>query len=132
MSEQPSDDNQAHGRTSSQPLPNTQAPRAGEPQAAGKVSPAEKSEPAGVPAEEQLHNSDPNAPQTRVTPPGGTQHPSDDTDGVPASSLRQEPEDGTDEARRRAQIPNVPPPPDAAEGSPRQANEPNEGRPLRE
>ena len=118
-------------RTSEQPLPNTQAPRAGEPPAAGRVSPAEKSEPSGVPVEEQLHNADPNAPQTSVTPPGSTEHSPQEHGGLPASALRQGPEDGTDEARVAAQVPNIPPPPDAGEGSIEQNNEPNESRPLR-
>jgi hypothetical protein len=127
----PSDaeENEAHGRSSDQPLPRTQAPRSGEPQAAGRVSPAEKSEPSGVPVEEQHHNADPNAPQTQVSPPGESQVTPEETGGVPASSLRQGPDDGTDEARRAAQVKVVPPPPDAGEGSVRQTNEPNESRP---
>jgi hypothetical protein len=99
-------------RTADQPLPNTQAPRAGAQSAAGALSPAEKSEPSGVPAEEQFHNADPNAPQTQVSPPGATQFPPEETGGVPATSLRQGPEDGTDEAREAAQIRNIPPPGD--------------------
>ena len=124
------DDNQTDGRrTADQPIPNTQAPRAGERPDAGHVIPAEKSEPSGVPVNEQKHNADPNAPQTRVVPPGQTQNPPGSNQGVPASSMRQDPEDGTEDARRAAQIPNIPAPPDAGEGNIRQTNEPNESRP---
>jgi hypothetical protein len=130
MSTPTDDENEGHERTSDQPIPRTQAPRAGEEPAAGNVSPAEKSEPSGVPAQAQRHNADANAPQTQVSRPGETQFTPDETGGVPASSLRQGPDDGTDEARRAAQVPAIPPPPEAAEGAPRQTNEPTEGEPL--
>jgi hypothetical protein len=108
-----SDSNEGIGetrRSSEQPVPNTRAPEAGSPPIAGKVSPAEKSEPAGVPIEEQRHNADPNAPQTRVVPPGSTQTPETETGGVPLSSLQDAPDLGTDAARERVQVKNIPPP----------------------
>jgi hypothetical protein len=114
------------GRPADGPVPNTRAPEAGSPPAAGRVSPAEKSEPAGVPSEEQRHNPDPNAPQNDVRPPGASGIPESETGGVPLSSLRQEPELGTDEARARAQIRYSPPPEDAADGVSIQDNDPDE------
>jgi hypothetical protein len=105
-------------------VPDTRAPKAGTPPVAGTVSPAEKAEPSGVPVQEQQHNADPNAPQREVVPPGRTETPESATGGIPATSLAQEPEVGSDEARRREQIPNTPPPPDAGEGTSRQGNEP--------
>ena len=125
------DDNTAKGRTADQPIPNTQAPRAGERPDAGLVTPAEKSEPSGVPVQEQRHNADPNAPQTQVSPPGQTQFPPGSNGGVPASSLRQDPEDGTEGVRESAQTPNAAVPDDAGDGEVRQDNDPNESRPLR-
>ena len=125
------DENHDSRRSADQPIPNTQAPRAGEPPAAGRISPAEKSEPSGETPQEQLHNADPNAPQTQVMPPGETQFPQEVTGGVPASSLRQGPEDGTDEARRAAQVPRIPPPADAGEGDveqPPERDDHTEGR----
>jgi hypothetical protein len=113
-------------RTADQPVPATQARRAGEEPVAGKVSPAEKSEPSGVPAEEQRHNADPNAPGTTVVPPGETERPESETGGVPATSIDSAPPLGSDEARLRAQISQTPAPEDAGEGSSRQENEPNE------
>lgn len=110
-------------RSSEQPVPGTRAPEAGSTPVAGKVSPAEKSEPAGVPIQEQRHNSDPNAPQNEVVPPGETQTPESLTGGVPLSSIQDLPDLGTDEARERAQIRNTPPSPTAGEGSARQDNE---------
>ena len=107
----------------------TRAPKPGTPPAAGTVSPAEKAEPSGVPVQEQRHNADPNAPQTEAVPPGTTQTPETATGGIPATSLAQEPEVGTDEARRREQIPNPPPPPDAGEGTSRQGNDPLQNDP---
>lgn len=112
-------------RSADQPVPNTRAPEAGSPPVAGKVSPAEKSEPAGVPIEEQRHNADPNAPQTQVSPPGSTQTPETETGGVPLSSLDSAPDLGTDEARERAQIRHSPSTPTAGEGTSRQTNNPN-------
>jgi|GEM_PF-778673 len=93
-----------------QDLPDTQAPRAGSSPAAGKISPAEKAEPSGVPVEEQRHNADPNAPQSRVTPPGETEMPESQTGGIPATSLRQKPELGSEQAREEAQQRAIPPP----------------------
>lgn len=130
MSDLNESDNPAEApKTSDQPTPSTQAPRAGERPDAGLISPAEKLEPSGVPVNEQNHNADPNAPQTLVTPPGETENPPGSHRGVPASSLRQGPDDGTDEARLGAQIRNVPPPPDAGQGAVRQRNEPNASHP---
>ena len=125
------DDNSAEGRTADQPIPNTQAPRAGERPDAGRVIPAEKSEPSGVPVNEQRHNADPNAPQTQVSPVGETQFPPGSNGGVPASSLRQGPEDGTEDAREDAQVPNHRVPDRAGEGDVRQDNDPTESKPLR-
>jgi len=113
-------------RSADQPVPDTRAPEAGSPPDAGRVSPAEKSEPAGVPIEEQRHNPDPNAPQTRVTPPGSDQLPESATGGVPLSSLRQGPDLGTDAARERAQIRYPSVPDDAGQGTSEQRNDPNE------
>lgn len=113
-------------RSADGPVPATRSPEAGSPPAAGRISPAEKSEPAGVPPQEQRHNPDPNAPQSRVVPPGTTELPEDATGGVPLSSLRWEPELGTDQARERAQIPLSPVPDDAAGGVSIQANDPEE------
>ncbi len=113
-------------RSADGPVPATRAPEAGSPPAAGRISPAEKSEPAGVPRQEQRHNPDPNAPQSGVVPPGTTELPEDATGGVPLSSLRQEPELGTDEARQRAQIPLSPVPDSAAGGISVQDNDPEE------
>lgn len=129
---EPDDDNEAHGRTADQPLPNTQAPRAGERPDAGLVLPAEKSEPSGVPVNEQRHNADPNAPQSQVVPPGQTQQPPGDGDGVPASSRRQGPDDGAPGTREAAQVPNHPPPAGAGEGDVRQTNDPNESHPRQD
>lgn len=113
-------------RTADQPVPATQARRAGEEPVAGKVSPAEKSEPSGVPAEEQLHNADPNAPGTMVVAPGETEQPESTTGGIPATSLSTAPPLGSDAARRRAQVSMTTPPEDAGRGSSHQDNEPNE------
>lgn len=113
-------------RSADQPIPNTQAPEAGSAPAAGRVSPAEKSEPAGVPVQEHRHNPDPNAPQTQVVPPGTTEVPESQTGGVPLSSLDQGPDLGTDEARERAQIHYPSAPPDAGAGISIQDNDPNE------
>ncbi|HVK37630.1 MAG TPA: hypothetical protein VNA88_03800 [Candidatus Kapabacteria bacterium] len=93
-------------------------------------TPTDDENEAQEPAQAQRHNADANAPQTQVSRPGETQFTPDETGGVPASSLRQGPDDGTDEARRAAQVPAIPPPPEAAEGAPRQTNEPTEGEPL--
>ena len=112
-------------RSADQPVPNTQAPEAGSTPAAGKVSPAEKSEPAGVPLQEHRHNADPNAPQTEVSPPGSTQTPESETGGVPLSSLDSAPDLGTDEARERAQVRTPQGSPSAGEGTSRQTNDPN-------
>jgi hypothetical protein len=112
MNLEPIDDESGTTRSADESVPNTRAPRSGEPPAAGRISPAEKSEPTGVPIEEQEHNADPNAPQTQVSAPGATQHPPGESP-VPASSLRQGPDDGTDEARRRAQVTNARPPEDS-------------------
>jgi hypothetical protein len=108
-----SDPNEGVGesrRSSEQPIPNTRAPEAGSPPVAGRISPAEKSEPAGVPIEEQRHNADPNAPQNEVVPPGSTQTPESVTGGIPLSSIQDAPDLGTDAARERAQVRNSPPP----------------------
>ena len=113
-------------RTSEQPVPATQARRAGEEPVAGKVSPAEKSEPSGVPVEEQRHNADPNAPGTMVVPPGETERPESETGGVPVTSIAEAPPLGSEQARLRAQVSQIPPPEDAGAGSSRQENEPNE------
>ena len=118
-------------RTADQPIPDTQARRAGEEPVAGKVSPAGKSEPSGVPAEEQRHNADPNAPGTMVVPPGETEQPESTTGGIPATSLSTAPPLGSDEARRRAQVAMTMPPEDAGSGSSHQDNEPNESESLR-
>lgn len=123
------DDNEGIGetrRTADQPVPNTRAPEAGSPPAAGRISPAEKSEPAGVPVQEHRHNADPNAPQSEVVEPGSTQTPESETGGIPLNSLQDAPDLGTDEARKRAQTPSVSPPADAGSGSSVQANDPNE------
>jgi hypothetical protein len=88
MSENSENRNQSGPSPERKPTPSTRAPEAGSPPAAGRISPAEKAEaPMGVPVEEQRHNADPNAPQTQVVPPGTTQHPENETGGVPASSL---------------------------------------------
>ena len=104
--------------------PGTRAPRPGTPSAAGRLSPAEKDEPAGVPLQEQHHNAEPNAPQHEVVPPGEAETPETD-DVVPATSQRTRPDLGTDRARRIAQVPNFAVPDDAAAGYSRQDNEPN-------
>jgi hypothetical protein len=119
-------------RSSEQPVPNTRAPESGSPPAAGKVSPAEKSEPSGVPIEEQLHNADPNAPQHLVVAPGETEHDVERDGGVSATSRRDGPDIGSPEERRNAQIPNIPPPDDAGEGYSSNQNDPNESSPIRE
>ena len=116
-------------RSADQPVPETRAPEAGSPPAAGRVSPAEKSEPAGVPEQEHRHNPDPNAPQREVIAPGTPRLPESATGGIPLSSLPQEPELGTDEARRRAQIPLPPVPGEAADGVSIQDNDPGEFSP---
>lgn len=113
-------------RSADMPVPATRAPEAGSPPAAGRISPAEKSEPAGATPQEQRHNPDPNAPQSQVVPPGTKELPEDATGGVPLSSLRWEPELGTEEARKRAQIPLSPVPDDAAGGVSIQDNAPEE------
>ncbi|MDB5033730.1 MAG: hypothetical protein JWQ98_971 [Chlorobi bacterium] len=113
------------GAPGDKPDPGTRAPAAGTQPAAGHISPAEKAEPAGVPAEEQRHNADPNAPQTTVVPPGETEVSELLTGGVAASSLQDAPDLGTDEARLRAQVPYGTPPPDAGAGSSSQENDPN-------
>lgn len=136
MADQQPDEQQENGigetrRTADQPIPATQARRAGEQPVAGKVSPAEKSEPSGVPLEEQRHNADPNAPGTQVVPPGETEQPGSETGGVPATSLSTAPALGSDAARLRAQVSQIPPPEDAAQGSSHQDNEPNESIPIK-
>jgi hypothetical protein len=95
-------------------VPNTRAPESGSPPAAGKISPAEKFEPSGVPVQAQQHNADPNAPQSQVVEPGETQTPESLTGGVPASSLERKPDIGSERSRAGAQVPNIPPP-DAGE-----------------
>ncbi len=106
------------------PDPNTRAPEAGSPPAAGRISPAEKAEPSGVPVQEQRHNADPNAPQRHVVPPGETDR-SDAVGGIPVSSTLPLPDLGTEEARREAQVPKIPPPEDAGAGTSIQENDPN-------
>jgi hypothetical protein len=63
-----------------------------------------------------------------VVPPGETETPESETGGVPASSLDDEPAPGTDDERRRSQIPLIPPPPDGDEGISIQDNDPNVSR----
>jgi hypothetical protein len=110
-------------------VPDTRAPEPGTAPAAGRISPAEKAEPSGVPVQEHQHNADPNAPQTEVVPPGETQTSEKETGGIAASSLDQSPEVGSDKARRDEQVPNSPPPPDAGEGTSSQSNDPLESHP---
>lgn len=127
MSESKSDDgvNETR-RTADQPVPDTRAPEAGSKPAAGVVSPAEKSEPEGVPVQEHRHHPDPNAPLQEVTKPGETSLPEDESGGIPLSSRQDLPDLGTDEARLRAQVRYSEPPEDAGEGTSEQGNDPNE------
>lgn len=112
-------------RSAEMEIPGTRARAAGAPPAAGKISPAEKSEPDGVPRQAQRHAPDPNAPLRRVTEPGKEPLPESGTGGIPLTSLVEGPDLGTEEARRRAQIVSTPPPADAGLGSSELKNDPN-------